>query len=865
METLLNRAKQAHALGDLELAEALYSQILIQSPFDAEATGWLGTLYAQQKKLSSAKELLKCAATASESFDFLLSYANVLSELHEYEEAINTYEELARKWPSTTCLQNMATCYVKNNQASKALNTIQRALNTDPNDPVAWFIKGNVLAELREYNGAVDCFESALSRDPNISEAWNNLGVALNELSQHEQAIASYQKALNLKSNYAEAWNNKGWALFRLGRDQDALECYSKAITIRPDYPVAWNNQGIIFQSRRDYQHALDCYNHCISLDQLYAVAWSNRGASLDAIGNHEEAKDSHEKSLSLDGQSAESWNNYGLCLMSLKLNDLALECFEKAALLSSNDHDAWNNRGNCLVELKKYGHAIESYAKAIQLRTDDVNALSNMAAVLFRTGRYKDALEYYERAFNIKPSQPQIIGPLIFTQLRLCDWENLEERMSQLHAAIESGAASTTPFEAISLITEARTQRKAIESYLKANYRVKSSEIPKTLSGSRIRIGYFSADFCEHPVAFHLLDLIRLHDRKRFEVIGFSFGSDTQDEMRKELEMQFDEFYDLNQIADSEIVKICHSLKIHIAVDLSGHTLGSRPQIFIERVAPIQINFIGFPGSWGADCMDYFMTCKQLEPDDLTSSFNEKFIVLPSAYGFKRGVNGMHFDAPLTVDEKALRVELDSKFVYACFNANWRIRPHMFRAWCEIINEVENSMLMLYVDNESAEDNLKNKFISEGLKEERLVFTNLRGKAYLEQYAKVGLYLDTHPYSIGSTFMDSYYAKCPVLTLRGECYVSRMGAAMCKSIGMDDFVCSSLNEYKRKAVAYGRNTALQWEAREKIQCSMKNSDFLNEMKYVESVETAYLRVYHNHLNGGLPRSITIDSNGGTS
>ena len=797
------------------MAQKYYAETLDQDPTCALALGWLGTIYAQNKEYVKAQILLEKAIAIDGSVDFQLNYANLLYDTRRHKEAIRGYSEVLKKREDPMCLSNLAACHNEILEFAEGLSCSERALRLCPGQPDALLNHGNALSGLMRYEEALASYNQALELAPDYAEAWSNRGNTLRDLRRYEESLDSCDRAIRIKPNYAEAWNNRGNALNDLSRHGDALTSYERALELVPDYAEAWSNRGAALNSLKRYEEALTSYERALELKPDYAEAWSNRGNTLRDLRRYDESLDSCDRAIRIKPNYAEAWNNRGATLNGLKRHEEALTSYERALELKPDYAEAWSNRGNALNDLK----------------------------------RHEEALASYDGSIKLKPDADYVLGDLIHTQMKICDWAVLHERCQTLEKRLLNGERASTPFVVLGLFDKPQLQKRCAELYAERALGFTSplAAIARRPRRDKIRIGYFSMDFREHPVSHLIAELIELHDRRRFEVFGFSFGINTRDPMRQRLEKSFDKFLDVKDLSDTQITELSRELEIDIALDLGGHTKDSRPQIFTERAAPIQISYLGYPGTWGAHCMDYLIGDKVVITDSNREHFFEKIIFLPNQFQ----VNPSY--RPIASSQKSRNdYGLPEKsFVFCCFNNNWKIISSVFYQWLRILQKVPQSVLWLYVDNPTSATNLREEAIKHGLSPERVIFAgSVTREKYLEQYKFADLFLDTRPYNAGTTASDALWAGLPVLTQVGESFASRMAASLLANIGIAELITHTDEEYEALAVALASNPEKLANIKAMLTNNRLKKPLFDTPSFTKHIESAYQEAYERYQNG---------------
>jgi len=682
------------------------------------------------------------------------------------------------------------------------------------------------LIRVKKFHEANNLIERGQSLDANNPELIFNQGLLLAEAKEYEKALVSFDRSIELKPDYAEAWSNRGIALNDLKRYGDALASYVRAIEFKPDYAEAWNNRGAVLVDLNRYEEALSSFDKSIELNSGYVQAWSNRGVALNGLKRHEEALRSHERAIELKSDYAQAWNNLGVVLNDLKRHEEALRSHERAIELKSDFSEAWSNRGNALNDLK----------------------------------RHEEALRSHERAIELKPNSDFLLGDLVHTQMKICDWTNLDQRLRVLEGKILAGDKATRPFAVLGLFDSPKLQKQCAEIYAKDRLRLSCQLglIIKKPKRSKIRIGYFSMDFREHPVSHLIAELFDVHDRSKFEIYGFSFGINTRDLMRKRLEKSFDNFLDVKHLSDLDIAHLSRQHEIDIAIDLGGHTQDSRPQIFAERVAPIQINYLGYPGTWGGEYMDYFIADKVAITSDNMQHFSEKIIFLPSCFQ----VNSRFRPIELSNSSKVDHGVPEGNFVFCCFNNIWKLTPEVFKTWVRILKETEDSILWLQNGGRTAQNNLTKEFELAGIRIDRVVFAERLPSLqdHLTRYKLADLFLDTFPYGAHTTASDSLWAGLPILTHAGKSFATRVAASLLNNIGIPELIARTQEEYFSLAVELAKNPEKLAPIRAKFERNRMNIPLFNTRIFAQHIESAYQAAYDRYHLGLPPDHICVDS-----
>ena len=533
-----------------------------------------------------------------------------------------------------------------------------------------------------------------------------------------------------------------------------------------------------------------------------------------------------------------------------------AIASYDLAIAIRPDFVEAIYNRGNSFRSLSQHQAAIASYDMAIALKPDLFHAYANRGNALSDLKQYEAATDSYDKALAINPDHEFLSGARLHTKTSICDWSDAENEIAQLTQKIQRNERASPPFPVLALSTSVSLQRKAAELWVNemhpANFEL--GEVLKRTRTEKIRIGYFSMDFENHPVSFLTAGLFESHDKDKFEVYAFSFGADTKDEMRIRLEAAFDRFMDVQSRSDKEIAELARQMQIDIAIDLAGFTSGSRSSIFALRAAPLQINYLGYPGTMGADYMDYLIADKQVIPQEVQNYYAEKIVYLPcfQANDRQRKIS----DKVFSREELGLP---ESGFVFCCFNNNYKITPSTFDGWMRILQQVDDSVLFLYADSEPAATNLRIEASQRGVDPKRLIFGDkLATPEYLARYRCADLFLDTLPFNAGTTASDALWAGLPVLTCTGEAFASRMAASLLTAIDLPELITTTQEDYEALAVELATNPEQLRAIKEKLDRNRLTAPLFDTKLFTRHIEDAYTQMYQRYQADLAPDHIYV-------
>lgn len=702
--------------------------------------------------------------------------------------------------------------------------------------------------------------DEALRLNPGSAAAWCNKGLVLQALRRPREALTSYDKGIALGSGHAEIHNNRGNVLFELGRPEEALASHEEAIKLNPRSTLAYNNRGNVLRHIGRLAEAIASYDKAIALKPDYGEATVNRAVLLTALGRPDEAIAAYQRLLALHPTDVELHVGLARLLMSLNRLEEAFASSNRAIALKPDHAEAYRIRGNLLTTARRHEQALASFDKLLALIPGDLDAHIRRAFVLLALWRSAEALASYEQVYAVNADHPFAFGGIANAALECCDWRRTREIAPQLRQRVATGRFVIEPLTVLGYECSARTQFECARNF--ARFRVAASPEPMRPSApyahDKIRLAYLSADFRRHPVSYQITELIEIHDRARFEVIGVSFGPDDGTPARKRIAAAFDQFIDVRNVSDRDVAGILRQREIDIAVDLMGYTTSERVGILAHRPAPVQVQYLGFAGTMGTDFIDYVIADPLIVPFDQQPHFAEKVVHLPECY--------------LVNDRKrAIAPEVPSResaglpkhgFVFCCFNTARKITPAAFDVWMRLLGKIPGSVLWLARDNDEAQRNLRHEAVSRGIDPARLVFMErvTSSEQHLARHALADLFLDTLPYNAHSTGAAALWAGLPFITCMGATMQSRIGASILRAAGLPELVTHSLDEYERLAARLATDASELAAIRRKLQTNRLTCPLFDTDRFRGHIEAAYLRMWESHQTGRLPEAFAVST-----
>ena len=579
----------------------------------------------------------------------------------------------------------------------------------------------------------------------------------------------------------------------------------------------------------------------------------------LFQLKEYEESISKWKKAIELNPKYFFAYNNLGNAFLKLKKNDQALINFNKAIEIKPDYFEAFNNRGNTLLRLQKYEDALVNYDKAIEIKPNSIESYIFKAHTLSQLDRLQEALINYKAAYKINSDHPLLLGYIVHTKLKSCNWENFKKDIETMEFNLESEKKISIPFTTLTIFDSPDLQKKASEIWVKQFRTNNQKKNNFSKKNDKIRIAYISGDFRDHAVGNTIVGMLESHDKSNFETYGFYFGEDLdeKDLTHKKIVNTFDKFINIRLMTDTRVAELFSELNIDIAVDLTTHT-GSENRfgIFIQRCAPIQVNFLGYPGTSGSKSIDYIIADKMVIPEKNQQFYSEKIVYLPNSYH--------PIEETKKISEKKFsRKELnlpEEKFVFCCFNSHQKITPEVYSIWINLLKKNSNSVLWLREYNSYSTKNLKLEASKRGLDEKRIIFAKRTPtiEEHLGRIKNADLFLDTFPYTAHSTCTDVLRVGLPVITCVGESFTSRVSASFLNTMKLQELITTSFEEYEKLANKIVSDKNYLNNLKNKIIENKLKSSLYDIKLFTKNLERAYLLMYEKYTKGEKVSNIEI-------
>lgn len=624
----------------------------------------------------------------------------------------------------------------------------------------------------------------------------------------------------------AEESYRRGTSLHESGDFAGALAAFDASLRAAPHVAAVHYGRGTALAMLRRLEEAVQAYARCVEIEPGHVAALYNQATALALLQRWQDAL------AALDGIVAK---------------------FPAMA-------DAWNNRAGVLQALGRTEEGLDSAMRVLQLRPSDPRALYNAGLMLLLLKRFDEAEQVLARALEINPGNGEILGSLAAAALRACDWETIERLLPRIFSGIQDGSAAVPPLTLLALSDDPGLQKRCAELATRrslANTELGNAVVTPIAQTpyrhEKIRIGYLSSDFRDHPVAAQVVGLLERHDRARFEVVGLSTGREDGGAVHRRIAKACDRFFDIGHMGSREAADLIHKAEIDILVDLNGQTMGWRPAILKYRPAPIIATYLGYAGTTGAEFVDYIIGDAHVTPFALGPSMTEKIVQLPGSF--------WPSDTILPEPEAVSRAELGlpaDAFVFCCFNSHHKIRPQLYDVWARLLRSVPGSVLWLRDGTPAMNERFRGEAAARGIDPHRIHFAGRMESLahHLGRQAQADLFLDTYPYNAHATASDALWAGLPVLTLKGQSFVSRVSAGFLANAGLEELVASTIGEYENIALSLARDRDRMSDIRRRLASARRT--LFDMDRFVGGIEAAYLEMQGRVQRGERPVAFQV-------
>lgn len=916
-DTLLTLAHKEYKAGNFNKALDYCGAVHEKNVLRTDALLLLGAIYYQLHDfdmcIKKNEEAIRVDPQFAECYG---NMANAWKEKGNIDLAIQYYT-IAIKLRPRFCdaWSNLASAYMRKGMLREAEECCRQALSINPKLVDAYSNLGNLLKARGLTQHAYLCYVEALRIQPTFSIAWSNMAGLFMEAGDYQKALAYYMEAIRLKPNFADAYMNQGNVLKAMGRPQEAIMCYQKAIQNRPDYAIAYGNLASVYYEQNNLDLAIMHYKQAILLDSTFLEAYNNLGNALKDVGRVEDAIACYQACLQLEANHPQALTNLGNIYMEANMISVAanfykatltvttglsapysnlatiykqqghypeaIACYNEVLRIDPLAADGLVNRGNTLKEVGRVSEAIHDYIRAVTIRPTMAEGHANLASAYKDSGHVEAAIKSYKQALMLRSDFPEATCNLLHTLQCVCDWEDRENKFAEIERIIKQQIKmqvlpSVQPFHAIAYPVDPLLALDISRQYAKHASLVASrfnlppfthpSAVPvKSEDGSgRLRVGYVSSDFGNHPLSHLMGSVFGMHNRENIEVFCYALTQSDGSEWRQRISAEAEHFKDVSSVLSDGIARLIAEDQIQILVNLNGYTKGARNEIFSMQPAPIQVSYMGFPSTIGADYIHYLVTDEFVSPTCFANFYSEKLVHVPHSY-FVNDYKQKNLDV-LDPNCQAKRSDYglpEDKFLFACFNQLYKIDPEIFLTWCNILKRVPNSALWLLRFPAAGENRLRAYALSQGVQPEQIIFTDVAAKnEHIRRSSLADLFLDTPLCNAHTTGTDVLWAGLPMITLPLERMATRVAGSLCMASGCGkEMVVKSMKEYEEKAVFLATNPAMLKSLTTKLRAARMTCPLFDTGRWVQNLERAYFKMWNLHCSGKHPQPFKVTEN----
>jgi predicted O-linked N-acetylglucosamine transferase (SPINDLY family) len=647
--------------------------------------------------------------------------------------------------------------------------------------------------------------------------------------------------------------------LHQAGNLAEAARLYAEVLRLNPNQFEPLYALGVLHYQTSRYADAEQLFAAALRLDPSAVDAHYRRGCTLQRLNRNEDAVIAFDRALANRPGFVDALMARGVARMALNRYEDALGDFDAILAADPEEAGAWTNRGCTLQGMNRNEEALTCFEKALALKPDLVEALISGGSVLAALKRFDEAAERYEKVLSINPDLPYVFGNLVLFRLQACDWRYIDSDRARIAADVKAGKPVIQPFINVTLSASLADQLQCARTSIAYQWPKQSRALwrGERYGHDKIRVVYISADFRDHAVARLVAGLLEHHDKTRLETTAISLVPDDGSAMRKRLHGTFDRFIDAERQSDEQVATLLREAEVDIAVDLMGFTSGCRPGILAFRPAPVQVNFLGYPGTMAASYVDYIVADRFVIPDEHRAFYPEKIVTLPDAYQCNDRRRAI-------ADATPSRAELglpERAFVFCCFNNSNKITPEIFSLWMRLLHQVDGGVLWLLEDNAAATGNLRREAATRGIAAERLVFApRVKPAEHLARHRAADLFIDTLPYGAHTTASDALWTGLPVLTCQGTTFAGRVGASLLRAAGLPDLITDSLDAYEALALILARNRDALRRLKETLVRNRDTCALFDTARFTRHFEAALTTMRQRQRDGNLPAPFAVEA-----
>ncbi|KAI9187094.1 hypothetical protein LWI28_024347 [Acer negundo] len=843
-----NMANAWKEKGDIDLSIRCYLIAIELRPNFADAWSNLASAYMRKGRLSEAAQCCRQALALNPLLvDAHSNLGNLMKAQGLVQEAYSCYLEALRIQPTfAIAWSNLAGLFMESGDLNRALQYYKEAVKLKPTFPDAYLNLGNVYKALGMPQEAILCYQRAVQTRP-TAIAFGNLASTYYERGQSDMAILYYKQAISCDSRFLEAYNNLGNALKDVGRVDEAIQCYNQCLALQPSHPQALTNLGNIYMEWNMLPAAASYYKATLTVTTGLSAPFNNLAVIYKQQGNYADAISCYNEVLRIDPLAA----------------------------------DGLVNRGNTYKEIGRVSDAIQDYIRAITIRPTMAEAHANLASAYKDSGLVDAAIKSYKQALILRPDFPEATCNLLHTLQCVCSWEDRDIMFTEVEGIIRrqinmSVLPSVQPFHAIAypidpmLALDISRKYAAHCSIIASRFALPPfshpAPIPIRHDGGlqRLRVGYVSSDFGNHPLSHLMGSVFGMHNKENVEVFCYALTPNDGTEWRQRTQTEAEHFIDVSAMSSDMIAKLINEDKIQILVNLNGYTKGARNEIFAMQPAPVQVSYMGFPGTTGASYIDYLVTDEFVSPQRYAHIYSEKLVHLPHCY-FVNDYKQKNLDVldPNCRHKRSDYGLPEDKFIFACFNQLYKMDPEIFNAWCNILKRVPNSALWLLRFPAAGEMRVRAYAVAQGVQPDQIIFTDVAMKQeHIRRSALADLFLDTPLCNAHTTGTDILWAGLPMVTLPLEKMATRVAGSLCLATGLgDDMIVNNMKEYEERAVSLALDGQKLQALTNKLKSIRLTCPLFDTTRWVKNLERSYFKMWNLHCLGQQPQHFKVTEN----
>ncbi|XWS57791.1 hypothetical protein CRYUN_Cryun09bG0203600 [Craigia yunnanensis] len=910
-------AHQMYKSGNYKQALDHSNAVYDQNPLRTDNLLLLGAIYYQLHDydicITKNEEALRIEPRFTECYG---NMANAWKEKGDIDVAIRYYMIAIELRPNfADAWSNLASAYMRKGRFNEAAQCCRQALQLNPRLVDAHSNLGNLMKAQGLVQEAYSCYLEALRIQPTFAIAWSNLAGLFMDSGDLKRALQYYKEAVKLKPAFPDAYLNLGNIYKALGIPQEAIVCYQRAVQTRSNNPIALGNLASTYYERGQLDLAILHYKQAIACDQRFFEAYNNLGNALKDVGRVDEAIQCYNQCLTFQPNHPQALTNLGNIYMewnmvaaaasyykatlavttglSAPFSNLAviykqqgnyveaISCYNEVLRIDPLAADGLVNRGNTYKEIGRVSEALQDYIHAINIRPNMAEAHANLASAYKDSGHVEAAVKSYKQALLLRQDFPEATCNLLHTLQSLCSWEDRDKMFTEVEGIIRrqinmSVLPSVQPFHAIAypidpmLALDISRKYAAHCSLIASRFTLPPFNHPAPIpikrngGNERLKVGYVSSDFSNHPLSHLMGSVFGMHNRENVEVFCYALSQNDGTEWRQRIQSEAEHFIDVSAMPSDVIAKMINEDGIQILINLNGYTKGARNEIFAMQPAPIQVSYMGFPGTTGANYIDYLVTDEFVSPLRYSHIYSEKLVHLPHCY-FVNDYKQKNRDVldPTCQHKRSDYGLPEDKFIFACFNQLYKMDPEIFNTWCNILKRVPNSALWLLRFPAAGEMRLRAYAVAQGVQPEQIIFTDVAMKhEHIKRSALADLFLDTPLCNAHTTGTDVLWAGLPMLTLPLEKMATRVAGSLCLATGLgEEMIVKSMKEYEERAVSLALNRSKLLALTNKLKAARLTCPLFDTARWVRNLERSYFKMWNIYCSGKQPLHFKVTEN----